>query len=114
MRGRRKRSWNSRDFVRGTATQRARRVRRRTRPHGAPGGRRGQVGGSLGGRGGGGGAGKAARRVRAEGGGLGGVLWETAWAGSRFVPPGVRRAGPAAGLSPRERQIASLVAQGLP
>src|SRR2546426_3112926 len=59
-------------------------------------------------------AGSAAMRVRVDRGGLGGVLCEIALEGARYVLSRVRPAGPAAGLSPRERQIASLVAQGLP
>ena len=59
-------------------------------------------------------AGSAAMRVRVDSGRLEEVLCEIDPDGARYVLSRVRPAGPAAGLSPRERQIASLVAQGLP
>ena len=52
--------------------------------------------------------------VRVDSGRLEEVLCEIDLDGARYVLSRVRPAGPAAGLSPRERQIASLVAQGLP
>lgn len=59
-------------------------------------------------------AGGAAVRVRADGGRLEEVLCEVDLDGSRYVLSRVRSAAPPAGLSPREREIAVLVARGLP
>ncbi len=59
-------------------------------------------------------AGSAAVRVRVDGGRLEEVLCEVDLDGARYTLSRVRAAPPAGGLSPREREIAALVAQGLP
>lgn len=63
-------------------------------------------------------AGEAARsgavRVRADGGRLEEILCEIDLDGAHYVLSRIRPAGRAGGLSPREREIAALVAQGLP
>src|SRR5439155_6380777 len=59
-------------------------------------------------------AGSAAVRVRVDGGRLEEVLCEIDLDGARYTLSRVRAAPPAGGLSPREREIAALVAQGLP
>jgi len=59
-------------------------------------------------------AGSAAVRVRVDGGRLEEVLCEVDLDGARYTLSRVRAAPSAGGLSPREREIAALVAQGLP
>ncbi len=54
------------------------------------------------------------RRVRAAGGTVAEVLCEVEVDGARYVLSRVTAASPAVSLSPRERQIATLVARGLP
>lgn len=59
-------------------------------------------------------AGSAAVRVRVDGAQLEEVLCEVDLDGARYTLSRLRPAAPAPGLSPREREIAALVARGLP
>jgi DNA-binding CsgD family transcriptional regulator len=54
------------------------------------------------------------RRVRATGGVVAEVLCEVEVDGARYVLSRISPVSPAVSLSPRERQIASLVARGMP